>query len=731
MDLTALHWDGIVNPPVVLPDEPDFRTLLYALRQGECSTCIYDRRRNMLARPVSEYDTLAAWEGAISRGKSDTTAFDEITYSLLRAMPYAGRVASVSYVQRLRTYPQAISNHLLQMGICKGGYPHVFETDRPIKVGSVPNRSEASSIHAETAYRAEMDGTLAGQVFAYRSEIRSQYMAFTARAISSMHLVSTGESHIVDGDESGAFDTPTRSDVEVLSAIMPTQCSFGAWAREFYGRQQVRLYTVHGISGPVTTQEGFSQGCSFAATGYGVVGSVRNQAVLSYLMRGADPVISAHELVYSDDQRWMADSEVGIVQVTSLTHQVAGSDCAINNLTKMAYTSLRLLGDGNIQRMGNTITVAGRATRAGMAVPTVVGIPIQPGTCSPLLLSKVTKHSRRLRSFVKRYQPTWVLLIRSVYAYIVSVVDFVASGAYLPDRATGPVQTSVASIFRTALALPDDTPLSALTLPVRMFGWGCPEVSIKAELTFIMGYLQAHDCRSSLTRHFMRHQREHPLPLCDDDASVARNVLPQYSLFSTGEHLSGYNDRLPQLAPQLAKEDKLVIVTDAGLPRIDRGDTTDKVGGMGIVITDGVCMQLVAYRVPAVLANSTALEWLCRLPTIWVYRNFRGQIAPVCDNSSPQLNDYQAHLKVNPWCDRMAKLVLQLAIMTALIEFWMQAQHDSGLSSWIAGLQKRADNLATWAQASMGAPNFPLGTWVGLLEDPPMFFATRHSVVFK
>mmetsp|Transcript_2772 Transcript_2772/g.4981 ORF Transcript_2772/g.4981 Transcript_2772/m.4981 type:complete len:1459 (+) Transcript_2772:1728-6104(+) len=740
MDLTPLYWDSLVDAPIVVPDEPDVRTLLYALDHGEWHDDLLHRRAKMRCRPVWSYDTQESWERALHRGLSNTTAFDDLTFSLMKKMPYAGQVASREYVQSLRRHPNALSNHLLQMGIHKGGCPHVFETYRPIKVGSAPNRAEASCVHAETAYRAEMDGSLSGQVFAYRPEVRAQYMAFTSRAISSKHLLATGESHIVDGDESGAFDTPIRKDIATLSQLMDTQCSFGAWAEEFYGRQQIRLYTAHGIAQPVTTREGFSQGCSFAATGYGVIGTVRNRATLSYVMRQqmsiltdlAPPyVIPDHELVYSDDRRWFADSAPGITSLTRITHQVAGQACAINNLAKMAYTSLRLLGDGTIQRMGNTIVVAGAATRAGLAVPTVVGIPIQPNTYTPEFLAKVSKRCKKVRSFAKRYKPSLSLLIRCTYAYIVSAIDFVTSGALLPSQATQPLQTSLVSVFRVALALPGDTPLSAITLPVHMFGWGCPQVQVKSELSFLAGYLKAYDCRLATTRCLMRQQGAHPLPGLNDDASLAQEILVRHGLTVDGEHLPNFRGTLPELSQRLAEARVLAAVTDAGLEQTLKGDIRPKVGGLGIVFTDGVYEQLVVYRLRVAAADSTALEWLARLLAIWICRDYGGRLVVVCDNSSSFLEKFRNFVSVNPWCDRVAKLVLRQQVVSRLEECWVEAQHDSRSSTWIAQQQKKSDEMATWAQQAVTAPYFPFGSWTALLSDPALVLIASDAVVMK
>ena len=64
-------------------------------------------------------------------------------------------------------------------------------------------------------------------------------------------------------------------------------------------------------------------------------------------------------------------------------------------------------------------------------VPEVVGTTLEPHTAPPHLLGRVVKSARRLQYFITKYQPNFLLAVRSVIEYLVSRVDYVAKGSWL------------------------------------------------------------------------------------------------------------------------------------------------------------------------------------------------------------------------------------------------------------------------------------------------------------
>ena len=427
----------------------------------------------MMARDHEAFGTVWAVQDALRAGGSDATSADDLPLSLLRLLPYVGHVALRQYLYLLRTDPQAISNAVVQMGIPKGGPVWLFTSYRPIKLGSGVNRLEACAVHRETMYRAEMTGDFDGRTFSYRKEISPQHMAFAVRASVVLSLGQYGEAHIVDADESGAFDTPIREDVLRLSQVWSTQCSFGRWAQGFYPRQQVHLLTTHGLAPPVSTREGFSQGCVFAATGYNLLGTRRTRASQGggdeWVVQASGLRALPSESVFSDDRRYVERSAADISRKVTAAHHAAQHNCAVNNLAKQEYTVLRLRPDGEIKRVGGVLNVEGACTAASRAVPGVVGIPVQPGTYLPSLIPKILGRLRRWRTFARAHRPDFTLALRALYAYVLSSLDFVCRGSLLPHAALDLLQPPLRAAMRVLLSLPQ---CRSCNCPRRALGGG-------------------------------------------------------------------------------------------------------------------------------------------------------------------------------------------------------------------------------------------------------------------
>ena len=272
MNLPDLTWAAATASPLPTPDDISFISLFRARRLGDWDANPEVRWFRMHARDSRLFNTVSALREALRAGGSDATSVDDFPPSLLRSFPFAGHVAPWKYLNILRTTPQALCNTAVQLKIEKKGHPWLFCSYRSIKLGSGVNRLEASAVHRATMYRADMAGDFDGRTFSYRKKISPQHMAFSVRASVVLALQQTAEAHIVDADEGGAFDTPIREDVARLSQLCSTQCAFGEWACRFYPRQNVRLFTSRGLAPPVSTREGFCQGCVFAARGYNLLG---------------------------------------------------------------------------------------------------------------------------------------------------------------------------------------------------------------------------------------------------------------------------------------------------------------------------------------------------------------------------------------------------------------------------------------------------------------------------
>ena len=348
------------------------------------------------------------------------------------------------YSKLLSLFPDAISNVVLQMGILKGGLSYLFNSYRPIKMGSSFSRLFAGVVHDDVVTRGESLGTWNAGLLSYRKELCPAYMALSARATVALSLHETGECHIIDGDESGAFDMPVREDVALFPRLWPGQCGYGDWARGFYGRQQVRLWTVCGLAPPTTPELGFAQGCTLAATAYTDLGILRSRCPQT-VCEGwwIRPGISLFQFTFSDDRRWFGRTAEEAARVATVAHILSGDACAPSNQAKMAYTVLKVHAGGGVQRGSGVLDVHGTPVPASREVPVIVGITLEPQTASPGLVRRFLKRAGTLRTFVRRFQPNLLLALRATMAYLVAILESVAKGSALSPSVYAPVPTAI------------------------------------------------------------------------------------------------------------------------------------------------------------------------------------------------------------------------------------------------------------------------------------------------
>ena len=118
--------------------------------------------------------------------------------------------------------------------------------------------------------------------------------------------------------------------------------------------------------------------------------------------------------------------------------------------------------EGEIQRVKGGLNVKGACTAASQAVRAVVGIAIHPGTYLPGLVPKLHGRIRRWRAFVLAHRPHFTLAPRALYAYVLSSLDYVCRGSFLPASAIERLQTRLHSAVRALLCLPQDVPVTVL-----------------------------------------------------------------------------------------------------------------------------------------------------------------------------------------------------------------------------------------------------------------------------
>ena len=299
-------------------------------------------------------------------------------------------------------------------------------------------------------------------------------MAFAVRSAVLLALSSSGQAHIVEGDESGAFDTVIRSDMDGLSKVWTGQCDFGTWASQIYKRQVVRLLTSSGLAPPVHLEVGMSQGCCFAPTRYNLIGAPPTGVTSLCVDSGL--TVSMHEFVFSDDRRWISCSKEAIEENVGVANAIANEACVVANLSKLVYVLLELKGE--ICPCKDLLWVGGHIVSSAIQVPGVVGLSVQPGAVLPSLFVICMKKIRTLKVFLSRYHSSFLLSIHCIFAYVIPVLVFSARGSCLPRGFLSKVQPPLNSLYRPILSLPADTPLSFIILPTSCFGWGFPNLTV-------------------------------------------------------------------------------------------------------------------------------------------------------------------------------------------------------------------------------------------------------------
>ena len=720
--------------PALPYDDPSFSHLSFLRREGLWSgdfSTLLCKMKSLPAHPV--IDVLSV-KRCLAHKLSNATSLDDLPYAVLRELSGCGISALVSYMEVLRRTPEALSNAVIQLGIFKKGPKHLFSSYRPIKLGSAVNRLEGFIVHEVTSIRAELSGCYSGPLFAYRSELSPSFLALSLRAAVTMTLLSDGQVHLVDGDESGAFDMPIREDVSHLTKIWSMSNDFGSFAGNLYNQQRFHLWSSLGLCPAVQMQEGFPQGCSLAATAFGVLGCLRTSALRNEHPHGhAIASLPVFEFVYSDDRRWLGRTAREVEQTVSKALCLAQDACASNNVAKMKYSMITLgpTGKPSLSSVGS-IDIMNDSLVSENKVPIVVGLPAIPNFTYPGLQASFFKRCSRLRHFFHRHRPPYLLISRCVTAYLLSFFDFHSRGAAIPMRSIPPLSTALLGLFRSFLNARPGTPNDVLMTPVGFLGWGCPDLRIRTAVNFVMGFLKAWDCRSVFTRTLLREQSHHCLPCGGDDYSRFRDFLSflGVDLESPGQ----VGESLPVIPNWILSAREVFVTTDASLTQRMSGGTRRLVGnqvaGLGIVCSssDGASFSL-AWKLEVAGCSSTHMEWLAKLSALCLLRGFEGTIHFFCDNASSHLCNFSRVVRVPGWIDRFSRFVLSLPILDSVREYWLPAQHDSRSGKRAAAWQAEADHLARQGALDPVTPVYPLWSFMSMLPDPPLVPSFHGAIV--
>ena len=159
----------------------------------------------------------------------------------------------------------------------------------------------------------------------------------------------------------------------------------------------------------------------------------------------------------------------------------------------------------SIVLLDGCICLAGAAvpayqTATVQSPPLVVGIPVFHQVPPLDEYHKLTRSSRRLRGRISAVPASVLLSLRSVFAFVVSKVDYISSGVYVTPSQYEPMAIEFRHTFRSILGLPKWTGVEFYALPLASSGAGCPSSPPRPLLQLLKMYQQASYCRNALTR---------------------------------------------------------------------------------------------------------------------------------------------------------------------------------------------------------------------------------------
>ena len=226
------------------------------------------------------------------------------------------------------------------------------------------------------------------------------------------------------------------------------------------------------------------------------------------------------EFIFSDDRRWLGRTADEASRIATAALSLADDACAPNNASKLTYAHIVLQASSSIQLQPSSSSyILGSIVKSNPQPPSVVGIPVLPNSFPSYLLAKLHLKASKMKQFIRRFTPHFLLASRCIRAYILSSLDYIARSVPICGSPITTIQRIVLSVFRCLLFASTDVPIYFLTTPISCFGWGCPLISVRCDLNFLHGYLLARSCRSVYVRRLLTLQNDAPLPLGQDDAN--------------------------------------------------------------------------------------------------------------------------------------------------------------------------------------------------------------------
>ena len=302
----------------------------------------------------------------------------------------------------------------------------------------------------------------------------------------------------------------------------------------------------------------------------------------------------------------------------------------------------------------------------------------------------------RMRRRIETLPTTTILALRSLCAFILSQLDYIASSVAVPPEHIEDLAIQSRAYCRQVLGLPCWTSRALLALPLIYGGPGCPHLPLRSACHLLMTYTQATSSRSLLAHHSARYlaaetslpgSEARPLRAAAQRLSVEVSLLPDPAISAMPVHVDA-DPTVRFVCPSL------ILSTDAALRHCD--------GGGGIVFyAPGQGVILRAWYGIRMWVTPAGAEWLAHLVGLYFLDGWSSHLTTALDSTSALLC---AHTRFPPkftvlellW-RRLTPTLLHLRSHT---ELWVRAQHDSHATHLLAILNRESHQLAARGAAS-------------------------------
>ena len=397
------------------------------------------------------------------------------------------------------------------------------------------------------------------------------------------------------------------------------------------------------------------------------------------------------EVVFSDDRSLFAKSLASLDYILKTNCQGSWSGGGAPQGLKIKGFHLTYSPTGPQYQSGFWPSFIGCSefTTSGF---TMTGVPLVMGDAPAEPLQKFQATLRGLHRSVLRHQPSFLLTLRLLLVYAVSIVFFVFGAMPPREQWLSSSQVLVHLIILSCLGIRQSLPLKVLYGGASTPGFFTPLLYERSKLRFIKGMFGCVNSRSALARGMTSHLVQSTLlrPM-HGDWDYAREWMQEYGL-QIVPVTSPLLSPAPMVEVVLRPVQGLIIV-------VTHGSQEEKAHGWAVVVIDSVGFVACAHS-GALLwyGSSWAAEWCAKGLALWLLQHL--SIAPdvVCGIIANNLAASFGATGGSPlYCVRVDAIRHQYASYLAhghIPELYVPAQHDTHRQDLVASWQAEADRLA-------------------------------------